>query len=482
MVSLFSESQRAREKRVYYGGIFLLVLSVVLFALPPSLFEKLGILFAGVVLWIVFLLNIEWGVYALAATTFFSGWYVYLSTYSWFQNNAFLSSLSAPLADFVATVLLISLSVAVLCDIIKIPFNKLKKLKPIIYLYGFFIAVATIAAYLAVARHIGPAYKYLIRSMVFVFPAFVLSPVILLPSRQRIEGVLKLWCWLGVVVSVFGLSSLIFAPQSGWLRVRPYAVVGQFAPFGYNHNLIAEVLVALIPAGAYLAYKAFKEKKGSLRAYLCATGIMIFVTLLTLSRAGWLALATEMLVAGYFFWREFKHHIENNKNVIMVLLAVAGAVLFVYMGIFLRSTTVSDSNLARLQMADIMFFYVRESPWWGYGPGMHITIFENTRAYLLEYGEVLDAHGFMQKILLEEGIFGLATFLIFIGYVLWFLWKHILHAKEELKPLHVLGFATVAAMLVFQLFNTSYFTGVLWLPIGVSLAIALLDEKNYEHR
>jgi O-antigen ligase len=85
--------------------------------------------------------------------------------------------------------------------------------------------------------------------------------------------------------------------------------------------------------------------------------------------------------------------------------------------------------------------------------------------YTLEYGEALDAHGFIQKMLVETGIFGLVAFVGFLGWVLQTIAKQV---RRDVFYQALL--CMVAGAMVFQLFNTSYLNSVLWLPIGLALA------------
>ena len=77
----------------------------------------------------------------------------------------------------------------------------------------------------------------------------------------------------------------------------------------------------------------------------------------------------------------------------------------------------------------------------------------------------MDAHGILQKLILETGIIGLVSFCIFLVYLFVSFWK-----KRQVSYLHSVLIASAMGAIVFQLFNTSYFGSVMWLPIGLVIA------------
>ena len=94
--------------------------------------------------------------------------------------------------------------------------------------------------------------------------------------------------------------------------------------------------------------------------------------------------------------------------------------------------------------------------------------------YRLDYGDPLDGHGFIQKIILEEGYVGLILFVSFLIWNILLLYKY---RRDRYVSIMLL---TVVGAVVFQLFNTSYFNSVMWLPLGVASASVLQARKIYE--
>jgi fructose-specific phosphotransferase system IIC component len=98
-----------------------------------------------------------------------------------------------------------------------------------------------------------------------------------------------------------------------------------------------------------------------------------------------------------------------------------------------------------------------------------MSILGSAELFTEDFGDPLDAHGFVQKIILEEGVLGLLFFGLFLGYVLQRLWKY-QAAREKDYLLFQIFFISVLGAIVFQLFNTSYFNANMWMPIGIALA------------
>ena len=149
------------------------------------------------------------------------------------------------------------------------------------------------------------------------------------------------------------------------------------------------------------------------------------------------------------------------------------------MAFFLRSSVVSSSTTARLAEIQVVSFYVLRAPWFGYGPGMYTSVLADTYAFVADFGEPLDAHGIIQKVVLETGIVGLAALSAFFGWLFAAL-SRLMRRESEHRALLETLFLTVLGALVFQLFSTSYFTSILWLPVGLSFAAIALARPVHQ--
>jgi hypothetical protein len=481
MSSLSSKFSLTPQRRIYYGGILLFAALIGIVLAPSDLFIQGGIVFAGSVMLFAFLINIRYGLYAMAVFSFFSNWFIDLAQYEWSKNITYLGSINAQVVDFIAMLVAVGFCLAWLLQFIDFKLKDLKHLWRLMILYGFFVGWSIFSALHAFEHRVGTSLKYVARPIIFVFLLFLLLPNALIRTRETLEKVLYIWFVVGVGIALYGLSSLIIVRQSGWWRVVPYGI-NHLAPLGYNHNLIAEVLIPIIPIGVFLAIKAWQRKERNSAVIMGGGTILILLAeLLTLSRAGWICCVVQAVLTAAFFVAEIKVFLKNKIHV-LIPLAVVGILIIGYMGVFLRSSVVSSSDKARYTVTEIVIFYVERSPWHGYGPGMFIPVFESTHDYVDEFGEALDGHGFIQKISLEEGVAGLGLFVISLAYMIFIVWREFRFADHaEDRELMMMCLIMMSGVIVFQLFNTSYFNSVMWMPLGVGLSAAgLLYRRRHK--
>ena len=236
---------------------------------------------------------------------------------------------------------------------------------------------------------------------------------------------------------------------------------------------MAEVLVAVLPLAFYLFIRGSGQAK---KFYFFSSLLIATIALLTFARAAWLALATQLLI--YFLLshsgKEKLHHLRQWALPALLIVPLA-----VYMFLFSISPIVQSSNSTRLDLTGIAWTYFKLHPWLGNGVGTFVPLVESTRLFTVEYGDPLDAHGVIQKLMAEQGLLGLIAFFVFVGWILGRIWRGHHAADSEHKLLLLCLFMSVSGSLVYQLFNTSYYNAHLWLPVGLALAtIKLYDSKN----
>lgn len=439
---------------------FLLSIAFVLYTIVPFL----GIAFVSLFIFLLGIFKIEYLFYALIAVSFFHGWEVDFGAYNFTRSLPFLNTVNAPVADFLAIFLLITLVVSWLMGINKINFSKLKRVWPVFLAYAVFILLAFISSKFAYGGLVIESTAYLLRPLVFVAIVYLILPILLIKDKKTFMNVLYLWFGVGLLVALYGFASLFLDGGLGWTRVHPFAIFGGFTPLGINHNLLAEPLVMIIPIGVYLWYQ---EKKNWIAF---ATVFMLLIALGTLSRAAWLSLIVSFLSFIYLYRSKIKKLLPKNILSIGLIVLIILIPVIWYMSIFLTSNTVKSSNDSRLEMSRIAFFYTMERPLLGHGPGTFIYLLADTEIFRIEYGDPLDSHGIIQKLLIEVGILGLLTFAIFLYLILRYIWQAMQTVeKEENKYLLTALFIMILGSLTFQFFNTSYFKAVLWLPLGISL-------------
>ncbi|MFA5800370.1 MAG: O-antigen ligase family protein [Candidatus Peribacteraceae bacterium] len=467
----------SREKLLTKKDILSYLGIGILFILIFQFSIKLTVLLAIGAVILFFTAKLNWGVYLLAATSFLIGWTIDFSRYEWAREVVYLRAVNAPVVDFVALLLMASIGAGLFFRLWPERTKHLFRYAlPGIHWYGLFILVGIISLLSAYEFYYLDSFKFLLRSIIFVYIAFVTIPQIIIQDKRTLLIIFEIWFAAGVMIALFGFSSLFFASQEAWYRIAPYAVKG-FAPLGYNHNVLAESLVAIIPLGIYF-FTVSKSRDKSLW-YAIGAGLMILAMLLTLSRAAWLAFATQVIVLLLCSRRQFISDIKRYQIHWIALALLIPVIL--YMISFLGTPTVISSNITRMEATKVALFYSSRAPLIGYGPGMFIPILADTTIFTLDFGDPQDSHGFVQKILLEEGIIGLFFFIGFLFWVLRVLWKTHQETRDS-TSLFVYLFAMVLGAMVFQLFNTSYFNSHLWLPIGLSLVAARLysDKLFYE--
>ncbi len=460
------------EQEFTLGAAAILLFWSLLLLLPLQLFLSFGVVLLAVFLVVAFVFKLELLFYILTTVSFFSGWEITFSKYEWARNVVYLSSVNAPMGDFIGVMLLGLSLLAIIFGRLHPVWKEKKILLKLSGLYLLFLLWAMVCSVFAVDHSFGVSLKYLARHMLFAYLVFVVLPVVLIDKIETIKNILKIWFGVGIAAALFGFSSLYFFAQTGWPRVTPYGIAG-FAPLGYNHNLIAEMLVVVLPAGLYLFLKAKNEKQK--QWYFLGMMATLLAALLTLSRAAWITIFAQMGVLGVVYFSEIKTRLKKLDH-LNFYLSLIGLVLFGYMVFFLTSPIVQSSNSSRYAMTDISFFLANRSPIHGYGPGSFVELLGSVRDWTQEYGEALDAHGLVQKLIVEDGYVGLILMLMFLGYLFKKLWSVYLVSDD--KELYMILLMSVIGAVVFQFFNTSYFTSVMWLPIGIALSAATFLKKD----
>jgi hypothetical protein len=317
--------------------------------------------------------------------------------------------------------------------------------------------------------------KFVLRPVVFVYLSFVLLTVNLVRSPRKLRMALATVMGMGVFSALVGLASFA-VPHAGGLRAVPLPIFGT-SVLGENHNLLAEWLCFSCLATIALAVLSRDSKTVRLLWY--AAGLQALIALLTFARTAWIVLALE---AGFLLvtvWRE-----EAKKYAASVLIALVFLLpIAAIMAKFSSSALVASSTSTRLMLSEIAMNLWSQSPIVGAGAGTFVSYVSKTLVFAIEFGDALDSHGFLQKMLAETGIVGIAA----VAYAVYAV---IRLTRRELSAFHRHGPAWRAIMIlsaaaggafVYQLFNTDYWSGKLWFPIGLLIAsVASLREHRVQ--
>jgi O-antigen ligase len=397
----------------------------------------------------------------------------------------------------------------------KICFSKILKKSLAIFpgwpIFALFVAVNLISLFNSYDLFL--SLKYILRPLAFFYFAFLVLPNNTINSYKILKNVLWIFLSLGIFAATIGTFSLFLDFGELIPRAKPIAIAG-WAPLGFNHNALAELLITVIPLNWLLIILSKKEiiKK----VLLIALILMISILLLTFSRTGWICLFLEILFFWYFIYREQTKKLLKKIPFLAFSILPIAFIFFLLMFQLLTSSVGWQANENRLFLNEISYEAFLNHPIIGNGAGTFVSLVRANPAYILEYGQPLDSHGVIQKIAVESGILGLIAFLAFIFYILrklFLAFKNSCSVNEDTDPCLQLNknisegkvaplrfqsgyskysqkilfafFIVALASFIFQLFSTSYFIANFWLPIGIGLAAVKIiksrKDKNNEN-
>lgn len=422
--------------------------------LSTAIFVVAGLIALFALLWD----HLEWGLYVIAA----------LYPFTYFQF--IYGEINVQYVDIVAMCVALVWGVRALYGVSTGEMRIHRSWFPAAVPMALFI-IASAASVANVDRELlGISVKYLLRPIAFFYLMYVMLMQVLITRERILTVTLHIMYWVGIFISGMGLWSLVFPPLQGTFRAMPVPVFG-FELLGPNHNLIAEALLMTIPFG--YALFVLERRPVEKNIYLFGTIGMCLITLLTLSRSGWLGLVVEAaLLVALQYRRHIGEFARSFGAYLAALLILPAVALFVQ---FLGSSTVISSNLNRLKLLNIAADLFREHPVLGAGPGTFPHIVSQIRWYVIEYGGALDAHGMYAKILAEQGILGTVTWTLLLGVILVRLYRaYAVTRGTRWGVITAAGLIATIGGITFQLFGTGYYLSKFWFPIGVALAAAHL--------
>lgn len=308
--------------------------------------------------------------------------------------------------------------------------------------------------------------KAALRPVAWCYLIYVVLTVNLIRSRSRLASALGALVCTGMLAALMGFISLgMPSGAGGFPRAHPLPLFG-IMPLGDNHNLLAEWLVVTVPAT--LALLLLSSHPRTRRLLGIAAAFQAAIALLTFARSAWIVLALEALCFAWLVWRDRMERWLRPALVGVVCLLPLAAVMFAVSS----TAIVAGSTSTRVMLSEIAFSAWQASPWVGMGAGTFVERVGATQVFLIEYGAPLDAHGWGQKLLAETGIFGIAAAVWLVVAATRYAKRtreRLVHRSLELRVFTLLATGALGA-LTYQLFNTSYWTGKLWLPLGLMLA------------
>ena len=426
----------------------------------------------GALLVLVFVLvlsyRLEWGIYLMA---------FFLPVIHW---DFFYKSLQVPFIDLLGLLVL----AAFLLNRFTLAFtagpNKNKTAVKWPFLFGFILFYgASVISSLLTPEYLTSLW-YGVRWLLLFYLLYVVLPVNIIKNEKILKKTIIAFVLSAVAVAIMGVVSLYGQDwRAGFVRVVPISIAGIY-PIGANQNLIVEVL---LPGIFYLLALKLWSTNARTRRLINISLIFLAVVLIgTFSRGGWLSLGVTVTLYAFIQYRQ-----RIKKFILPILLTlILCTPIFIYMYKLQTDFAIGiGSNKSRIISTQVAISAFLQKPWLGQGPGEYMNLTENNIRFMAKFGSSLESHGIIQKIIAENGGLGIASFILFLGLISITLKQGLnsLPAKKEIVLLIIMG---ALSIFIFELFNTSYYKGKLWLPIALALAAVYLfkdkqgEKENYE--
>lgn len=420
------------------------------------------LIFAIILVLTAFLAWPEISLYAMAFFLPIIGW------------NFYVKGMIIPFIDLVSILALAAFILRLIYQTLFKPERKIKLKWPLFFPFALIIAINILSSLFA--KDPGYSLYYTARWLVFLYFAYIWLPYNLITSGKILKRVISALVLGTLAVLANGYLSLLGQDwRDSFFRLKSIKLFGIY-PYDENQNLIAEFLnvgAFLILALRILVKQLSLKRLLNILFVLTSLGIV-----LTFSRAGWITLALQIIIYAIYFLRRQKLRWTD-------YLLIAGTLIIIFLPLVWKMTQLQIENTSstedRLLLTAISIQALTDRPYLGYGSGEFINLVGENIRFHVKYGEPIDSHGLIQKIIAENGFFGLAAWLFLLAC----LFKESYRALRKyqsanpwLLPLFLAG----AGGLFFQFFNTSYYKGKVWLPIAVALAAVRLLDTKYAKR
>lgn len=390
-----------------------------------------------------------------------------------YSQRLFGGSIDIPFSDAFALAGLLSVGLWVLkSDGWKSAWKRL----PFLGSYVTLVGAHVLSAFSSAQPDFVGVVKFSMRPVAFSYAAFVALPTVLLRRWKDVRRSFALFVWGAGAFALQGFASLFVDERWTTIslhRARPLPIFGYY-PIGANHNTLAEWLVVAAPFALALASWTHHRK---LRPWLMGlAGFCALIALLTFARSAWIVVACELALLFATVWRPYVQKIWKVFSHFAWILVVP----FVgYMLSFSLSQQVSTSTDARAMLTGIAWRWFSLHPLVGAGAGTFVAHVGSTWAYRLLFGGAMDAHGVFQKLFAETGLVGVGAYLLVTGVIVHLAWVAIKRIGWEHRMGQGLMYSAVGIMgaWIYQIFNTTYWSAKLWLPIGLFFAAAALCRR-----
>lgn len=428
-----------------------LVLAVCLILGGISFNSLLTLIITGLVIAVtVVAIKPTWAIYIMALTL------------PLINLNIYMGPFILPVIDLVGLIGLAGFGLHIL-----ISQDKFLTLKFPFFIPFFIFWLATLASVL-ISEHPLDSLWYSVRWILFFYLAYVFLPVNVIKDKKTLKKTLVAFVLSGFIMAVMGVISLKdqnfpFEP----IRFTVLSFNG-VQPFGLDQNLLVEVL---LPSVFFLlALFVLRKKELEKKVIILILLFIAFVLIGTFSRGAWISLFVFSLL-----YLLFNERIQSKKVIITSAIAFMVLVpMFFYMFSLQRTYNVGiSSTQTRLLSTQIAWENFLESPWLGKGTGEYVSLINDNIRFRAQHGEGTDSNGIIQKVMAENGVVGLGAFALLSGYIFSHLFSRRARTGKERLVLICISLGA-ASIFLFEFFNTSYYHGKMWFPIGVAWATYML--------
>ncbi len=410
----------------------------------------------------------------VAAGIFLNQWLFYLMIflYPYIGWQFVWGSVNVPYVDLMAILVLVGFIVKTMVNW-KTAKPRLKDFPGVLFIVAFLLS-GLLSMFNA--EFIGLAIKYLLRPLAFFYLMFVYLPFNLIKTSDQFKRVLKIMIVTGLIVGFLGALSVLFSNNQSFIgRAVPFNFSG-FEPVGGNQNAVAEIIVVTLPLILFLLPQTHSYRGQGW--WLLSIIFLLLILLLTLSRSGYLALLLEIIIFSVF-WLKKRIKPKVFWSTLVLIIAIP---LTIYFSVWQNIDFVQSSNVNRLALSEIAWNAFLEHPIIGNGVGSFMNIIGATFVYVVDFGDPLDSHGFVQKLIVEQGILGLISFCGLLIYIITSLVRAYFQAFREQERYYILCLIMLTVGIIFfELFSTSYYLPRMWIPLGVVLAgLRIYHPKSVE--
>lgn len=343
-----------------------------------------------------------------------------------------------------------------------------------------------------------------IERFVFLCSGLVVMVTIIQSARQNtveVIGVLSLICSL--VAGFLALFYLVDADSFGdtghgfvllnGLYYQMKIVLPQLSlPGKFHSSAVAGALVILLPLGL-LSIPWIRQFSYGRKLVVPVVGALLagmFVLIIVAEQSAWIALATGIVVAGYFHWRFGPGQVVWWRwigDIVLWLGLLAAAIAFVAILVQpgyrlpFDAISIGDAHISRGELWREALVMIEDYIFTGSGLGSTAMVF-STYLFLLHVPFLYHAYNLLLQITLEQGVPGSLAFtfmLIGSGYAVFVAYRSA-YAQRQTLPggayMHYACTTTAAALIglvVHGMVDAGLYTSTLVPIIFIPLAIAV---------